>query len=107
MKYIFILLTLSFLSFSSCNSSSQESCANNEHTTTVVCNIEGMTCGGCEQTVKAKLSQIEGLEVESISHTDGKAICKFSTEKVDEAKIKEILGEDYTLVSIETKEDSK
>lgn len=105
MKHLFTLLFVGLIALASCSSS--ESCKNHEHVQTKVCKIEGMTCGGCEKTVTMKLSEIEGLEVVSVNHETAQAVCKYNPEDVSEEQIKEVLGKDYTLVSIEDKTDSK
>jgi len=102
MKYFFTFLIVGVFALSSCNSG-HDSHEGHDHSSTSVCKINGMTCTGCEQTVTAKLSQVEGLTVESISFKDGQAICKFNKEEVSQEQIKEALGDDYELVSVTDK----
>lgn len=100
MRLFYSLIITGFLFITSCGNSSH----NHEHMVTVECKIEGMTCTGCEQTITSKLSVIEGITVESVSFSEGKAICK-SESPIEQAKIQEALGTDYTVVSVENKEE--
>jgi copper chaperone CopZ len=47
--------------------------------------ISGMTCTGCEQTIQAGISGVEGVKTVTASHTDGKAIVTFSGSDSDTA----------------------
>lgn len=58
--------------------------------------INGMMCGHCERKVKDALSEIG--EVETVSHTDGKAI--LNTDKDDNTIKKVIEDLDFEVVEI-------
>ncbi len=49
----------------------------------VVLNVNGMTCGMCENAVKAALLNCKGVKDAEVSHKEGKAIVK-----VEEGKTK-------------------
>lgn len=78
-KLLFFLsiIFLSAISFSSCSSKSK-----NENNSTVICNIQGMTCSGCEQTITSKLQQLETVKVTSINHIDGTAVISYDSNEV-------------------------
>jgi len=44
-------------------------------------NVEGMTCSGCENTVKSEISKLEGIESVTASYIDKKAEIKFDENK--------------------------
>ena len=41
-----------------------------------------MTCKGCENTVKRKIGELEGIVEVTASHTNKNAVIKFDAEKV-------------------------
>ena len=43
--------------------------------------IEGMTCTGCENTIKSAISTLPGVVEVSASYKDGRATVKFDTTK--------------------------
>jgi copper chaperone CopZ len=49
--------------------------------------VEGMDCGGCEESIKKAVSRIEGVESVSASHSTGKVQVVFSGES-DEAEVR-------------------
>jgi len=51
--------------------------------------IEGMTCTGCEETIEGGVMKIDGVESIEASHTDGKALVVFYSEKTDTTAISE------------------
>ncbi len=48
----------------------------------VVLNVEGMTCGGCENAVKAALLKCDGVKEAEVSHKKGKAVVKVEEDEV-------------------------
>ncbi len=74
---------------------------------TVTLTVEGMTCTGCENTLKAKLSTVNGVSKVDASHETGKVVVAMSKEalnsdeapQLDLAKAVEDAG--YTVASIE------
>jgi copper chaperone CopZ len=49
--------------------------------------VEGMDCGGCEDSIKKAVSRIEGVESVSASHSSGKVQVVFSGAS-DEAGVR-------------------
>ncbi len=49
---------------------------------TSVFKVEGMTCGGCEAGVKAKVKKLEGVRDVTASHKEGRATVTYDPEKV-------------------------
>lgn len=78
MKNIFIILSLAFLAFS-CSSNC---CKKESTTTTINCSIDGMTCKGCETTIKSKLETVEGVTVSEIDHKTGKTVITVANSDV-------------------------
>lgn len=65
---------------------------------TVEISINGMTCTGCEQTIQAGISGLDGVESVKATFTDGKAVVVFDPGKADTVKMKEIItGKGYTV----------
>lgn len=65
---------------------------------TVEISIRGMTCTGCEQTIQAGISGLNGVESVKATFTDGKAIVVFDPGKTDTLKMKEVItGKGYTV----------
>lgn len=63
--------------------------------------INGMTCEGCENTIKTNISQLEGISSVEVSHSEGIAIINFNPNLVDTTAIKEkIVASGYSVVSI-------
>lgn len=99
MKKLFFFLSIVFLvtiSFSSCSSKSKD-----VNKSSVTCNIQGMTCSGCEQTITSKLQQLESVTVTSINHKDGTAVISYDSEDVKNEDItKAIEDAGYKVSSI-------
>lgn len=55
-------------------------------------NVEGMTCGGCENRIKNALSEIEGVEKVIANHEIKEVIVTLNTE-VEEDIIKETIND--------------
>ncbi len=58
-------------------------------TETLQLTVRGMTCGGCENAVKRALSQIEGIEDVSASHSANLVGIRYDTDKVTRAMVQE------------------
>ena len=54
--------------------------------------IQGMTCTGCENTVKSSISELPGVVEVSASFTEGKAIVKLDTSLTKMDKISEAVS---------------
>ena len=60
--------------------------------------IEGMTCTGCEETIKTGINKIDGIKSVEAHHTAGHAIVEYFEGKTDTSAIKEaITGSGYTV----------
>ncbi|NTU96061.1 MAG: heavy-metal-associated domain-containing protein [Bacteroidales bacterium] len=60
--------------------------------------IGGMTCTGCEQTIQASVSRMDGIKTVKASHTKGIALIEYAPALVDTIKIKDaISGSGYTV----------
>ncbi len=60
-------------------------------TETVVLNVTGMKCGGCENNVKQKLSELEGIAEIKADHKADSVEVSFDASKVDLAAIKQAI----------------
>lgn len=60
--------------------------------------IGGMTCTGCEQTIQAGVSKLDGIKSIKASHTAANAFIEYYPDQVDTIKIREaITGKGYTV----------
>jgi len=60
--------------------------------------IGGMTCTGCEQTIQAGVSKLDGIKSVKASHTAANAFIEYYPDQVDTLKIREaITGTGYTV----------
>ena len=58
--------------------------------------IEGMTCTGCEETVKAGINKLDGIKSVEAHFTNGNALVEYYEVKTDTTAIKEaITGSGY------------
>ena len=55
--------------------------------------VQGMTCGGCERSVQAALSQLEGVSGAEADHTAGRVRISFDAEQVDEQRLRNQIEE--------------
>lgn len=55
--------------------------------TSITLNVSGMTCGGCENSVRNALLTRPGVHEVTASHTAGTVSIKFDAAKVDAAQI--------------------
>ena len=51
--------------------------------------VTGMTCGGCENSVRRTLQQLDGVEDVAASHTAGTVGVRFDPGKVTPSLLKE------------------
>lgn len=74
----------------------------------VTLTVEGMTCTGCENTLKSKLITIEGVQSVEASHETGTVVVKMSKEELNsedapQLKLAKAVEESgYTVASIVT-----
>jgi copper chaperone CopZ len=60
--------------------------------------IGGMTCTGCEQTIQAGITKLEGIESVKASYVTGNALVEYFPGITDTVKIKNaITGSGYTV----------
>jgi copper chaperone CopZ len=65
---------------------------------TVNLDVEGMTCTGCENTIKEAVGKVPGVTDVTASHTEGLAVVKYDSTKTDLKAISgAILDAGYTV----------
>lgn len=82
----FLLLLLSV----SCNNSGNKAAKTDSSSpvSRVEVSIGGMTCTGCEQTIQANVSKLEGVKAVKATFTDGRALVDFDPAVTDTAMIR-------------------
>jgi copper chaperone CopZ len=71
---------------------------------TSVFRVEGMTCGGCEASVKMTVKRLDGVREVEASHTEKRATVTYDAKKVSpEAIVAAIEKLGYTAELVETK----
>lgn len=66
--------------------------------------VEGMTCGGCEASVKVAVKRLDGVKAVEASHTEKRATVTYDSHKVTPQAIIEAIDKlGYTAELIETK----
>ena len=87
MRIIIVLTLLAWLA-SACNSN-QGNSAGTKAATAAVANktitlaVEGMSCTGCENTIKEAVGAIDGVKEVAASHTEGTTLVKFDSTRTD------------------------
>ena len=67
--------------------------------------IGGMTCTGCEQSIQAGITKLEGIKSVKASYVAGNALVEYYPGITDTMKIKAaITGSGYTVKSFQPKE---
>jgi copper chaperone CopZ len=61
-------------------------------TKTVTIRVEGMKCAKCSASVTKALKATEGVEDAQVSSDKGEAVIKYDDEKLDEAKLREVIN---------------
>ena len=61
-------------------------------TRTVTIRVKGMTCGGCATSVEKALKSTEGVQEARVSFERGKAVIKYDDQKVNVAKLREVIN---------------
>lgn len=78
---------------------SELSMIDSNSTKTILLQINGMTCEGCEMTITKAVSDIEGVVDVNASHTDSLTTVIFDTSKASIVLISEKINElGYTVV---------
>ena len=87
MKKLFLFSVLALLAFACTQKQTQKT--DDKVQAVAVANktanidIEGMSCTGCENTIKDAVSKIAGVTEVSASHTEGLAVVKYDSTKTD------------------------
>jgi len=79
-----------------CNTATDDTkTASNEQVkySTVELNVEGMTCTGCENTIKNSLMKVAGIDSVNADHTNGRTFIKFDSTSVKVADIQKVIEE--------------
>jgi copper chaperone len=88
MKNLFLIGIIALAGLSACQSKTvkddsaqagEEIVMNEASTVLVNMDVEGMTCGGCETTIKDGVSALNGIAEVKASYVDGKASVKVDT----------------------------
>ena len=61
-------------------------------TKTVTIKVEGMMCAKCSASVTKALKATTGVEEAQVSSEKGEAVIKYDDEKVNEAKLREVIN---------------
>ncbi len=61
-------------------------------TKTVTIKVEGMKCAKCSASVAKALKATEGVEEAEVDSKKGEAVVKFDEQKLDEAKLREVIN---------------
>jgi len=61
-------------------------------TKTVTIKVEGMKCEKCSASVTKALKATEGVQDAQVSSDKGEAVIKYDDEKLDEAKLREVIN---------------
>ncbi len=71
---IFVLAALALLFFSACGTAEQQEKAEAVVATKVLAlDVEGMTCGGCEEAIKTTLKKFDGVQAVEANFEKGRA----------------------------------
>jgi len=72
--------------------STEKAQVNPDHVVLIDMDVNGMTCTGCENTIKTGVSELDGVVSVEASHTDAKTWIKADTTLVDIDKIKAVIS---------------
>lgn len=61
-------------------------------TKTATIKVEGMKCEKCSASVTKALKATEGVEDAQVSSDKGEAVIKYDDQKLDEAKLREVIN---------------
>jgi copper chaperone CopZ len=63
--------------------------------------VEGMTCTGCEETIKNSINTMDGIQWVKATHADGKVVLAMTQSNPDTTGVKQKIEESgYKVVSI-------
>ena len=116
MKKLFVLFAIVTIAFAACNRASEEVSddqaqkaeINPENVVLIDMDVEGMTCTGCENTIKTGVSELDGVVEVEASHVNAKTFVKVDTSlTTPEAISEKIASSGYKVESSTiTKEDT-
>ncbi len=94
-KIVFALTITTLFLLSSCSGGSEKKTESEQKSevvsdanlVSVSMHVEGMTCTGCENTIKSKVSSLAGVSSVEASHTDSVVTVKMNAD-VDVADVK-------------------
>ena len=92
MKNFFFIMA-AFLLIVACNSSRGPAPQDDSSVqmTNVKINITGMSCTGCEETITAGVTSLEGVQDATADYTKGTALVSYDSSKVDYEKLSEAI----------------
>ena len=61
-------------------------------TKTVTIKVDGMKCAKCSESVSKALKATDGVQDAEVSSEKGEAVIKYDDQKVDEAKLREVIN---------------
>ena len=61
-------------------------------TKTVTIKVDGMKCAKCSASVSKALKATEGVEEAEVSSEKGEAVIKYDDQKLNEAKLREVIN---------------
>lgn len=94
---MFFVLALVVLFVAACTGKSKKS-VENLTASGIEISIKGMTCTGCEQSIKANISKLEGVKSVKASFVAGKALVEYIPSLVDTSKMREaVTGAGYAV----------
>ncbi len=96
-----LLISISFACFNKSKDTTTEefTMVDSSATKTVLLQVDGMTCEGCEMTISKAVGQIEGVMDVNASHTESLTSVVYDTSKVSIVLISEkIIELGYTVV---------
>jgi copper chaperone CopZ len=59
--------------------------------TTINLNVEGITCGGCEKSIRTALLAHDGVSEATASHETGVVAIKYDNSKINEDQLKQTI----------------
>jgi copper chaperone len=96
--YIFLILIAAYACGSQGNNNNSETTTQAEtidpaNLETIEIAVYGMTCGGCEKTVKTAVGNLPGVQEVTASHTDSTAIVTFDKTKSGFEEMKVVIND--------------
>ena len=95
MKKVLVLFALSFviLSCQSGMKNENQTVSTKVITTKLQLKVDGMTCDGCEMTIKKGLEKLDGIIEVKADHESGTAIITVDTTKIERSKVVALIEE--------------